>query len=79
MSYLYFDQLISELDLVSSLLYNDALLNFEKWKILGIYVWPNPPQMVEADTYAKQIQYLKNYLITRDDWLKTSLTTDGYR
>ena len=78
-SYLYFDKLISELDLVSSLLYNDALLNFEKWKILGIYVWPNPPQMVEADTYAKQIQYLKNYLITRDDWLKTTLTTDGYR
>jgi hypothetical protein len=78
-SYLYFDRLIAELDLVSSLLYTEALLNFEKWKILGIYVWPNPPQMVEADTYAKQIQYLKNYLIQREQWLTTTLTTDGYR
>ncbi len=78
-SYLYFDQLIAELDLVSSLLFTDALINFEKWRILGIYVWPNPPQMVEADTYAKQIQYLKNYLIQREAWLTTTLTTDGYR
>lgn len=78
-SYLYFDQLITELDLVSSLLFTDALINFEKWRILGIYVWPNPPQMVEADTYAKQIQYLKNYLIQREAWLTTTLTTDGYR
>ena len=78
-SYQYFDDLIAELDIVSSLLYNDALLNFEKWQILGIYVWPNPPQMVEADTYAKQITYLRNYLIERDTWLRTTYSINGYR
>ena len=58
----YFDDLIAELEYVSGLLYQPAIQNFEKWDILDIYVWPNPPAMVEANTYSKQITYLKKYL-----------------
>lgn len=78
-SYQFFDDLIAELNLISTLLYNDALLNFERWDILGEYVWPNPREMVEADTYSKQITYLKDYLIERDTWLRNTYSTHGYR
>lgn len=76
---LYFDELMTELDLVSTLLNVEAQKNFNKWRILDHYVWPNPPAMVAANTYDKQIQYLKNYLITRDKWLYDNLSTIGYR
>ena len=75
----YVPLLIQELDLVSSLLVESANQNFNKWRILDTYVWPNPPEMVEANTYSKQIAYLRNYLITRDAWLKNNLSTIGYR
>lgn len=76
---LYFVELITELDLVSTLLNVEAQKNFNKWRILNQYVWPNPPAMVEANTYDKQIQYLRNYLIIRDKWLYDNLSTIGYR
>lgn len=75
----YVPLLIQELDFVSTLLSETANQNFNKWQILNYYVWPNPPEMVEANTYHKQIQYLRNYLITRDAWLKSNLSTIGFR
>ena len=61
----YFDIFIAELDYVSSALFPHAERNFKKWGILDKYVWPNPPEMVEANTYSKQITYLKTYMINR--------------
>ncbi|MDR3293510.1 MAG: CotH kinase family protein [Clostridiales bacterium] len=43
--------------------------NFEKWDILNIYVWPNPSEVVAADTVEKQVLYLKEYLLNRLEWL----------
>lgn len=43
--------------------------NFERWPILGTYVWPNPKEIVAIDTYEGQIEYLYNYLIIRATWL----------
>jgi hypothetical protein len=74
----HFSDLINEIDYVSNLLETEANRNFDKWQILGIYVWPNPPEMVAQDTYRKQINYLKDYLIQRKNWLYHELTTNGY-
>ena len=74
----HFDDFIAEIDYVSGQLYPHAIKNFEKWDILGIYVWPNPQEMVEANTYSKQITYLKTYLTMRKDWLLNELNTNGY-
>lgn len=43
--------------------------NFEKWPILGIYVWPNTEEIVNCKTVESQIYYLSNWLSTRNQWL----------
>lgn len=40
--------------------------NFEKWKILGVKVWPN---VVYPKTYEEEIAYLKEYYMSRLGWL----------
>lgn len=40
--------------------------NFDRWPILGQYVWPN--QFV-GNTYAEEIDFLKNWIIDRLEWM----------
>jgi hypothetical protein len=40
--------------------------NFEKWQLLGIYVWPN---LVYPDTYEEEIALLKSFINDRLPWL----------
>ena len=44
--------------------------NFEKWPILGQYVWPNN---VAFPTYEEEVYYLKDWLEKRFEWLKTEI------
>jgi len=44
--------------------------NFDVWPILGRFVWPNPPVVVDIDTFMGQVDYLTNFLITRAEWLE---------
>jgi spore coat protein CotH len=44
--------------------------NFERWKIMGVYVWPNP---VVYDTYEKEVAHLKNWLTDRYGWLDENI------
>lgn len=43
--------------------------NFERWDILGEYVWPNAGGCEERDTYAKEVEYLAWWLERRLDWM----------
>jgi len=36
--------------------------NFEKWQILGTFVWPNDDELTLLDTWDKQVEYTKTYL-----------------
>lgn len=47
--------------------------NFSKWKIMGIYVWPNPPELVAADTHDKQVEALRAWLKARFAWLDDAM------
>jgi hypothetical protein len=40
--------------------------NFQRWPILGSYVWPN---FFIGDTYEEEISFLKNWVNDRVDWL----------
>ena len=44
--------------------------NFEKWPILGKYVWPN---VEYPDTYEGEIAYLKRFYSARMEWLDAAL------
>jgi hypothetical protein len=50
---------------------NDAQIrNFERWNILGTYVWPNP---YIGQDYAQEIQYLKSWIATRLQWMDNNM------
>ncbi len=40
--------------------------NFERWDVLGHYVWPN---YFVGDTYQEEIDYMKNWIEQRLDWI----------
>lgn len=44
--------------------------NFERWPILGQYVWPN---CVWYDTYGEELDYFANYYVNRLKWLKSEI------
>jgi hypothetical protein len=39
--------------------------NFEKWKIMGVYLWPNPQVIVDITTAEGQMDYLADWLRAR--------------
>jgi len=44
--------------------------NNNKWRTIGIYVWPNP---VVYNTYQEEVDHLKNWYVQRMNWLQTAL------
>ena len=43
--------------------------NFDRWDILGVYVWPNP---VWNLTYKQEVDRLKNWIVERMNWLNSN-------
>ena len=44
--------------------------NFERWPTLGEYVWPN---YYIGQTYEDEISYLRNWVLTRMEWMDNEL------
>jgi len=44
--------------------------NFEKWSILGQYVWPND---YVGNSYQEEVVFLKNWLSTRLTWMDNNM------
>jgi spore coat protein CotH len=44
--------------------------NFSKWLVLGKYIWPNA---FVGDSYSSEINYLKDWILNRMDWLDTNI------
>jgi hypothetical protein len=44
--------------------------NFQRWDILGNYVWPNS---YVGDTYEEEVAFLKNWLTTRLNWMDDNM------
>jgi len=47
--------------------------NFQKWPILGKEIWRSTPGVVQRNTYQKEVDYLKNYVIDRVEWMDEQL------
>jgi len=62
--YNYIDSLVQLLD-------ESKTRNFEKWPVLGIYIWPNP--YFVGQTYQSEINYLKNWISQRINWLDQNM------
>ncbi len=49
--------------------------HFTQWPVLGQYVWPNP-QPIPA-TYEEEISILKQWLLSRLDWMDKNMPNNG--
>lgn len=63
------------IDSVVNLLGEAQQRHFQRWKILGTYVWPNPQPI--ANSYAQEITYLKDWLNIRLNWLDMNIPNTG--
>lgn len=59
------------IDSVGAYLDESQVRNFERWPILGVYVWPNPSP-IPAD-YAGVKQELKDWITNRSNWLDANI------
>jgi hypothetical protein len=69
-SFLSDDRITATIDSIALMLNEPQQRNFDKWQTLGIYVWPN--QFI-GQTYADEINFLKNWILTRVAWIDAHL------
>ncbi|MEZ5327376.1 MAG: CotH kinase family protein [Verrucomicrobiales bacterium] len=43
--------------------------NFRRWPVLGRYVWPNAPGYQQRRTYQEEIDWMKDWLAMRLEWI----------
>ena len=63
------------IDSVVALLGEAQVRHFQRWQILGIYVWPNPQPI--ASSYSMEINYLKDWINNRLIWLDRNMPNSG--
>jgi hypothetical protein len=63
------------IDSIQNLLNEAQVRHFEKWPVLGQYVWPNPQPI--PTSYAGEINALKNWIQTRTKWLDLNIPNKG--
>jgi hypothetical protein len=59
-------ELMAYIDAMADTLKEAQSRNFEKWPILGQYVWPND---FIGKTYWEEIDFMKDWLLNRIDWM----------
>ncbi|MCL1858084.1 MAG: CotH kinase family protein [Oscillospiraceae bacterium] len=65
----YFGRIFTRIDETAMLLEKSQAMNFDRWKILGVYVWPNADGVESRRTYESEVEYLKDWLNARIDWI----------
>ena len=65
------ERLMADIDNNVELLNESQQRNFQKWRILGTYVWPNPNPL--ARTYQQEIDLMKQWLDSRLEWMDAQL------
>lgn len=58
------------IDSLTVLLDESKTRNFEKWPVIGVWVWPN---YYVGQTYQQEISYLKNWIAFRLNWIDNNI------
>lgn len=67
------DSLLAFIDMAASSLLEAESRNFARWPILGVELYRSTPGWSERDTYQKEVDYLKDYLRARLEWMDAEL------
>ncbi|MEN9972334.1 MAG: hypothetical protein RIS20_681 [Bacteroidota bacterium] len=62
--------LIHYIDSMANMLTEPAQRNYNRWPILGVYVWPNN---YVGNTYQEEINYMKNWILDRTAWMDANM------
>jgi hypothetical protein len=60
------DRIHARIDSIANLLNESQTRNFQRWPVLGRYVWPN---FFVGQTYRIEVDWLKNWIAMRTIWL----------
>jgi hypothetical protein len=60
------------IDSIRTVTHDARVRNFERWPILGTYVWPNYDWY--GNNYEDEVYYFKNFLFPRLQWMDDNLT-----
>ncbi len=69
------DKLMDFIDSMADSLEEAQMRNFEKWPIIGEYVWPNA---FIGNTYQEEIDYMKDWLLDRIEWMDSMIDQLSY-
>lgn len=65
------DRILTFIDSVANVLNAESQQrNFQRWPVLGTYVWPN---YYVGPTFASEVSWLKNWVSTRLNWLDANM------
>ena len=67
------DRLMQRIEDYAVLLDQPQARNFQRWVILGIYVWPN---WFIAKTFREEIDWMKGWLASRAAWMDGQIATE---
>lgn len=63
------DALLGRVDHWAAHLSEAAARNYQRWRILGSYVWPNPVQSYTNRTYQGEVNWMKKWIQGRLNWI----------
>ncbi len=66
------EQVTYLIDSLSQYIYDAQELNYQRWPILGTYVWPN--KYWEKMGFDEEVESLKNWVLDRLEWMDNNLT-----
>ena len=64
------ERLINYIDSLGTILEEPAQRNYDRWPILGVYVWPNN---YIGNTYQEELTYMKNWILARASWMDANM------
>lgn len=67
---LHTDSMMVYVDAQAGLLAESQVRNFERWPILGTYVWPNN---FVGPSYASEVDYMKDWIRDRMNWMDANM------
>ena len=65
--------LIDYIDSTAAVLAEAQSREFARWPVLGAKIWRETNGYQDRDTYQKEVNYLKNFLISRWNWMDNQL------
>ena len=68
------DRIQAYVDSVATELTEARTRNFQRWPVIGVYVWPNG---YVGQTYQQEVDYLKTWVKNRLEWMDTAILTVG--